>query len=195
MVSFKLGKIRISLDFSFFAVLGLVCVFDSGGYGILYLSACLCHETAHLAVMAVKGHLPKEIIFSGGGICIRQSDSFSFAVLAAGSAVNFILFGIFRFGFQQDSIYKMIFAAANLCVGVFNLLPMGDLDGKRLIEELLIKHCGLKAAEFTANVLQTATCVIWGGLVLYLLFKGEVNLTAVFVMIYIFAVDFFLEMR
>ena len=195
MVSFRLGKIHISLDFTFFAVLGLVCTFDSGGYGLLYLAACLCHETAHLAVMAVKGHIPKEIIFSGGGICIKQSQNFSFAVLAAGSAANFFLFGIFRFGLQQDSVYKMIFAAANLCVGVFNLLPMGDLDGKRLIEELLIRKFSLKTAERTINTLQTITCLLWGGLVLYLLFNGAVNLTAVFVMIYIFTVDFFLEMR
>ncbi len=195
MVSFKLGKIQVSLDFTFFAVLGLVCAFDSGGNGLLYLAACLCHETAHLAVMAVKGQVPKEIIFSGGGICIRQSQGFSFAVLVAGSAVNFLLFGIFRFGLEQDSIFKMIFAASNLCVGVFNLLPMGDLDGKRLIEGLLIKNCILKTAERTINILQTVTCLLWGGLVLYLLFKGAVNLTAVFVMIYIFTVDFFLEMR
>ncbi|MBD5082472.1 MAG: hypothetical protein HDT44_12020 [Ruminococcaceae bacterium] len=195
MVSFKLGKMRISLDFTFFAVLGLVCAFDSGGYGLLYLAACLCHETAHLAVMAVKGQAPREIIFSGGGICIRQSGAFSFAVLAAGSAANFLLFGIFHFGLTQDSIYKMIFAAANLCVGVFNLLPMGDLDGKRLAEELLVRRFSLKTAERTVNILQTLTCVLWGGLVLYLLFNNAVNLTAVFVMIYIFAVDFFLEMR
>lgn len=195
MVSFRLGKIRISLDFTFFAVLGLVCVFDSGGYGLLYLAACLCHETAHLVVMAVKGQVPREIIFSGGGICIRQSGAFSFAVLAAGSAANFLLFGIFRFGLQQDSVYKMIFAAANLCVGVFNLLPMGDLDGKRLMEELLIRRFSLSTAEITVNILQALTCVLWGGLVLYLLFNGAVNLTAVFVMIYIFTVDFFLEMR
>lgn len=193
MVSFTVGKIRVSLDFTFFAVLGLVCVFDSGGYGILYLAACLCHETAHLAVMATKGQKPREIIFSGGGICIKQSQSFSLAVLLAGSAVNFLLFGIFRFGLEQDSIYKMIFAAANLCVGAFNLLPMGDLDGKRLIEELLMKHCSLKRAEAILNIVQAATYILWGGLVLYLLSKGAVNLTAVFVMIYIFAVDFFLE--
>lgn len=190
-----LGKIRVSLDFTFFAVLGLVCVFDSGGYGILYLAACLCHETAHLAVMAVKGQMPKEVFFSGGGICIKQAQGFSFAVLLAGPAANFLLFGIFRFGVEQNSIYKMIFAAANLCVGVFNLLPMGDLDGKRLIEELLMKHCSLKAAERAISILQTVTCILWSGLILYLLSKGAVNLTAVFVMIYIFAVDFFLEIR
>lgn len=193
MVSFMLGKIRVSLDFTFFAVLGLMCVLDSGGYGILYLAACLCHEAAHLAVMAVKGQVPREIFISGGGICIKQAQDFSLAVLSAGSAVNFLLFGIFRFGLEQDSIYKMIFAAANLCVGVFNLLPMGDLDGKRLIEELLIRHCSLKTAERAASILQTVTCILWGVLVLYLLSRGAVNLTAVFVMIYIFAVDFFFE--
>lgn len=195
MVSFMLGKIRVSLDFTFFAVLGFVCLFDSGGYGILYLAACLCHEAAHLAVMAVKGTAPSEIIFSGGGICIRQPKNVSAAVLAAGPAMNLLLFGIFRFGLEQDSIYKMIFAAANLCVGIFNLLPMGDLDGKRLLEGLLMKHCSFKTAERALSVSQTVTCVIWGGLVLFLLARGAVNLTAVFVMIYIFSVDFFLEMR
>ena len=116
-------------------------------------------------------------------------------MLAAGSAANFLLFGIFRFGLPRDSIYKMIFAAANLCVGVFNLLPMGDLDGKRLMEELLIRKFSLKTTERVINTLQALTCLFWGGLVLYLLFNGAVNLTAVFVMIYIFTVDFFLEMR
>lgn len=195
MVSFMLGKIRVSLDFTFFAVLCFVCIFDSGGYGILYLAACLCHEGAHLAVMAIKGQVPEEIIFSGGGICIKQPRDAAFAVLAAGPAINFLLFGIFCFGLPQDSIYKMIFAAANLCVGVFNLLPMGDLDGKRLLNEIMIKHCSIKTAERTISILQTVTCVIWCGIVLFLLAMGAVNLTAVFVMVYIFAVDFFLDLR
>lgn len=190
-----LGKIKISLDFTFFAVVGFVCAFDSGGYGILYLAACLCHEAAHLAVMTIKGQIPREIIFSGGGICIRQPLDAHFAMLAAGPAVNFLLFGVFYFGLSWDNIYKMIFAVANLCVGVFNLMPMGELDGKKLLDIVLMKHCSIRTAERVSAVLQTTACIIWGGLVLFLLATGAVNLTAVFVMIYIFSVDFFLDLR
>lgn len=195
MVSFMLGKIKVSLDFTFFAVLGFVCAFDSGGYGIMYLASCLFHEAAHLAVMAFKGRIPREILFSGGGICIRQPSEAEFSVLAAGPAANFLLFGIFYFGSVQDSIYKTVFAVSNLCAGVFNLMPMGELDGKKMLDIFLLRHCSIRTAERLSAFLQTLSCIIWGGLVLFLLARGEVNLTAVFVMIYIFSVDFFLDLR
>lgn len=193
MISFTIGRIQVSLDFTFFAVLGTVCAFDSGGYGVLYLLACLCHETAHIAVMAIKGQAPKRIIFSGGGICIKQADDVCFSVLAAGPAVNFILFFVFAFALEQNSIYKLIFAAANLCVGLFNLLPMGDLDGRRLAEKLLSKLLPYSKAQRFIGVLQGFTFVCWGAVVLFLLWNGSVNLTAVFVMVYILLIDCFLE--
>lgn len=195
MINFTLGRIRISLDFTFFAVVGIVCIFDGGGFGVLYLLACLCHEAAHLAVMMIKGQIPERIVFSGGGICIKQSENACFSVLAAGPAANFILFFIFAFCLKQNSIYMPIFAAANLCVGLFNLLPMEELDGGRLTEMLLYKLLPYGKAQRLISAVQVFTFIFWGAAALFLLWNGMVNLTAVFVMVYILLIDCFLEKK
>ncbi|MBD5113748.1 MAG: hypothetical protein HDT46_00860 [Ruminococcaceae bacterium] len=195
MVSFKLRGICIGLDFSFFAVVGVFLAFDKSGYGIYCLCACFCHELGHLLVMLAEKKLPEEIIFSGGGICIKQRYDASALVLGAGCAVNFCLFALFCLILPKDSIYKLLFGGANLVIGIFNLLPMGELDGRRLLEKMCYKLLPYFAAERLLNITETACCLLSAAAALLLLFTGAVNLTAVSVTVYLFLIDFLLKTR
>lgn len=195
MVSFKVRGIRVSLDFSFFAVVGVFLAFDKSGYGLCCLCACFCHELGHLLAMALEKKPPKEMIFSGGGICIKQRYDASTLVLGAGCAVNFCLFALFCLVLPRDSIYKLLFGGANLIIGIFNLLPMGELDGKRLLEKACCKLLPYFAAERLLNVTEVLFILLTAAAAILLLFTGAVNLTAVSVTVYLFLIDFLLKTR
>lgn len=129
------------MDFSFFAVIALFLLLDSTGFGVMALAACAIHELAHMLVMAVFGISADEITFYGAGIRITSART-EFAkpavkalILSAGCAANFVLTMIFWHSGQSE------IAAINLFTGVFNLLPIGELDGAGLFKTALIRFC------------------------------------------------------
>lgn len=197
MVSFKIGGVSVGLDFSFFAAVGIFLAFDKAGYGIYCLCACFCHELGHLAVMLAEKKPPKEIIFSGGGICIKQrrNETASVFLLGAGCAVNFCLFVLFCLVLPRDSIFKLMFGGSNLIIGIFNLLPVGELDGKRLLEKLCRGLLPYPASERALDITERIFCLLTLAAALLLLAAGRVNLTAVSVLVYLFVIDFLLKSR
>lgn len=139
MIELKLKKTLLRLDFSFFAVIALFLLLDTTGFGIAALSACALHELAHMLVMAVFGIFADEIMFYGAGIRITSART-EFAkpavkalILSAGCAANFMLTLIF---WRSD---RLEFAAINLFTGIFNMLPIGELDGAGLLKLLIIR--------------------------------------------------------
>lgn len=195
MVSFHIGSLKVGFDFSFFAVMAIFFALDDSGYGIFCIAACLCHEAGHLALLLITDRIPPELIFSGSGICIKQEGEVSIPVLAAGCAVNFILFIIFYFFMEQDSVYKLMFAGSNLCIGAMNLLPIGELDGKKLLERFFTAFLPFKAAQRALYVSELAGFVLAVLAVVFLLLSGTLNIASIFVIIYVFAVDFLLKIR
>lgn len=189
MIGFEAAGVRVSFDFTFFAALGIFFAFDQSGCGIFCLLACLCHESAHLAVLTAEKNPPKEIIFSGGGICIKQRREPSDLALWAGCAVNLLLFCIFYLTAGRKNIYPIFFGVANLCVGAINLLPIGELDGKkllaRLLQRLFLPHLAEKIG-FVVEVLFTAAAAA----AILVMIAENFNLTAVVILLYIFLVNF-----
>lgn len=127
------------MDFSFFAVIALFLLLDSTGFGVMALAACAVHELAHMIVMAVFGIIADEITFYGAGIRITSART-EFAkpavkalILSAGCAANFILTAVSLCSGHSE------FAAINLFTGIFNLLPIGELDGAGLLKTALIR--------------------------------------------------------
>ncbi len=140
MIEFKLKRTAIRLDFSFFAVLALFFWIDRDGFGFIALAVCAAHEMAHLMVMAVFGIIPESITFYGAGIRITAPDTelFSYgvqaAVYSAGCVMNFVLALIFmQAGCDRAS-------ALSLFTGCFNLFPVGEFDGRRLLRLFLLSH-------------------------------------------------------
>lgn len=189
MISCTVKGVKLSFDFTFFAAVGIFLALDESGYGIFCLSACLLHEAAHLAVLFAEKKPPDEIIFSGGGISIRQEKEPSLCALAAGCAANLLLFAVFYPLGGRESVYPLIFGAANLCVCAINLLPVGELDGKKLLLRLLYKLFSQNAAEKTAGIIEAVfTAAAAAAILLMLIFNF--NLKAVLILLYLFLVDF-----
>lgn len=173
----------IQLDFSFFAVLALYLLLDESGFGLAALAACAMHEMAHFVAMTVFGVRVERLTFYGAGIritsaAIEQAKPLHRAVvLGAGCAVNFIAAVVFC------QMREYAASAVNLFIGVFNLLPMGQLDGTGLLKIAAIRFCRVDKVDKVmkaACIVSEAICAC-----VVLLFGGDVPFTFVTTALYI----------
>ena len=138
MIELKLKRTALRWDFSFFAVLAVFFIWDYSGFGFAALGICTAHELAHLAVMRLCGMSPDSLTFYGAGIRLSASavesapPGVQAAVYAAGCAMNLLLGGVFLAAGEAR------IAAVSFAAGAFNLLPLGEFDGRRLLKLLLI---------------------------------------------------------
>ncbi len=114
------------------------------------LAACLWHELGHFAVMRICRISVRKLIFYGAGIKIvpdKQIDFTSFGVslliFLAGSFANFSAALLLSF---SDKPVLRIFGAVNAVIGAFNLLPLGYLDGGKIILLIIRKVCDYSRA-------------------------------------------------
>lgn len=170
MIELRLRKTLLRLDFSFFAVMTLFLFLDSSRLGLTALAACGLHELAHLIAMTAFGIRADEITFYGAGVRISSSETdrrggaARVLILLAGCTANFLAAVLlYRSG-------NGIAAAINLCTGLFNLLPIGELDGAALLKTLFIKICNpenvdrnMKIAAIVSGAAMAAAVILLGG--------------------------------
>lgn len=127
---------------AFFGAAALGMIFDGTGLWRMALAAALMHEAGHLAAYAlcVRGSPP--VRFRVGGIALRGTERLSrraeLAVLAAGPAVNLLVAAACLFVASRRASYALyFFGAAQLVTGAYNLLPLGPLDGARMLRLLV----------------------------------------------------------
>lgn len=170
MIELRLRKTLLRLDFSFFAVVALFLFLDESGFGLSALAACGLHELSHLVVMTAFGVPADEITFYGAGIRITSSQTnerggaVRVLILLAGCTANFAAAVLFwRLG-------NYVAAVINLCTGLFNLMPLGELDGAALLKTLFIKMCKpenidkyMKASAMISGFVVAAAVFLLGG--------------------------------
>lgn len=195
MISFRIFGVKISVDFTFFAVFFIFMAFDTSGYGILGLYACLIHEVGHLLCMVIVGTKLSAILFYASGIKITASERYKlshkseFFVLIGGSAVNIILFFICYFCSDKLTLKMPVFAIINLLIGLFNLLPVNMFDGGKITELILSRFFQANTAFTLSKILSiiiTASALL-AAIILYYL--KIVNFTVVATLLYAFAVS------
>lgn len=124
------------------AALWLLLYRDHTGLARVGLLAALAHETGHVLAWLALTHTLPVLRFSTGGIGLDASVAMlsrwqSFWLAAAGPGVNLLLCaGLLLLLQRQASYWGYFFAAANLALGLFNLLPFGQLDGRRMLQAL-----------------------------------------------------------
>ena len=160
MVELKLKQTLLRLDFSFFAVIALYLLLDESGFGLAALAACAMHETAHFIAMTAFGVPVEHLTLYGAGIRITSSKIDSVkpyrkaVILCAGCIVNFAA----AFVFWELGKYEA--AAVNLFTGIFNLLPMGELDGARLLKMFTVRHCKAENVDRVMKIAAISSAVI-----------------------------------
>ncbi len=180
MFEFKVGSITAAFDFSFFAAVTLTALLG-GGYAAIGLGACIWHELGHLAVMTVLSIPVKKVFFYGAGIKIitdRQLEyapfKTGFAVLIAGSAANFAAASVL---YQSGDTNFKLFAAVNLVIGAFNLLPLQNLDGGKIIILLIRSVCGYSRACLLERYFKWVNVILIMTVLIVFAFLGKGNLT------------------
>ena len=170
MVELKLKQTLLRLDFSFFAVIALYLLLDESGFGLAALAACAMHETAHLIAMTAFGVPVEQLTLYGAGIRITSSkiDNVKLyrkaLILCAGCIANLTAVVVFwKLGNYSAS-------AVNMFTGIFNLLPMGELDGARLLKMSVVRHCKaenvdriMKIAAVISAIICAAAFAVAGG--------------------------------
>lgn len=183
MIELKLKRTALRWDFSFFAVLAVFFWLDKTGFGLTSLSVCAAHELAHLAMMKLFGIVPESVTFYGAGIRITAPET-DFAapavqaiVYSAGCVMNFILAAVlFCAGCEAA-------AAVSLFTGLFNLLPVGEFDGRRLLRLLFIARLKPENVDISLRLCGIASVVILAAGVV--IFSRGASFTLITTMLYL----------
>lgn len=130
----KLGRVVVSRGF----LLLMAWLLYRGQFGLTAqgLLACFLHELGHCLALLYFRQDIKEISITvfGAKILFPQQLSYrqELAVAVAGPAINLVL--AYLCCRTPD---LLAFAGLNLALAVFNLLPVGQLDGSRILRCLL----------------------------------------------------------
>lgn len=182
MIVLNIRSTVLRFDFSFFAVMAIFFFFDKDGTGAVSLLTCGLHELGHLVAMLICGAPLNGILFYGAGIRIsfelrRCTAPRRLMIYAAGCAVNFILAA---FAYLMGAY---LFSAVNLITGIFNLLPLGELDGAAILAVISEKYG--RAALLLGIVRAVTFSVLAGGITVLFLVSGEIGVTFFLTMTYL----------
>lgn len=138
-MEFNIGGTHVSFSFGFFVILCLYCIVDRRGAGIPIIAAVILHECGHVLILRLsKGKIPY-MRFEPFGIRMVRSGMLTypqeFWVYSGGIIANAIAFVITFSFFGWCG-----FAMANLGLLLFNLLPVGRLDGGQLLRVVLSRR-------------------------------------------------------
>ena len=195
-MEFNLRGIKVGFSFEFFAVIALYMLLDRMGIGLLALAAIVIHEGGHiLAMRAVRAPIVS-LGFYPFGIKLNQGENrLSYAqeifIFTAGPGSNLLTAAICGIILQMLAVFSETLAAfltVNILLAVFNLLPVGRLDGGQIVKSFLF-HMLPEDKIYWVRILQR----ILGFMVLtpmfalsfYLLGAPERNITLLFTSVYL----------
>ncbi len=160
MIEFSFKGVSIRVKFMFLSIITLFLIMDKTGIAIFTLLASLIHELGHVIVLILIGHKPKELTFEIVGIkLVQPNKTISYIkeilVLLAGPMANIIMFLLLNYSFREIYILN-VFSFTHLFIGLFNLLPIGGLDGGKILN-ILFK---LKFNDIFANIFAKTISII-----------------------------------
>ncbi len=132
----KMRKIFLFL-IPFLPIILFAAGMDDRGF-LLTLTSALIHEAGHILSAAFLGVELSSFKLSLGGAVIKtggyiKSTAAELAILLSGCAVNFFAFLVFYKAWSE-------FAAVNLALCIFNLLPVCGLDGGEILKCILQRY-------------------------------------------------------
>ncbi len=185
-IVFKINLLLIAF-FSTFCILGYAVDI------LVIFFSLIVHELLHIVVAIKKGIKIKEIeFFPFGGLAkfedfIGHNPTQEMLICIAGPLINLIIAGIFFITniFIKHTYIVGYIIKVNLCIGLFNLLPVLPLDGGRIFRAILACKFGLKNA---TNKLLIATYIfassmIFLGVYNFILFRNGVYLILIAIFI------------
>lgn len=133
---FRINKVYVSISIYFFAMIIWVIFFHRVNEFIYCLGALFLHELGHIFMIY---HLKEKIsvfyIIPFGFSCRLKNQSKieknkMLKIILAGPVTSFTVAGLVF-------LWTKEFALVNLIIGIFNLIPIGNLDGGRIFRILM----------------------------------------------------------
>jgi stage IV sporulation protein FB len=190
---------RINISVYFAVLIACIMVLDTTGFAALALLCAAIHEVGHFAAMWRLKAPVEEVSFKVFGLNIRLSGNTrlsyrqELAISLSGCASN-LLFCLLSLVFYRAGILKGQMQALffmNMCLCVFNLLPIGPLDGGRALEAALCGHIQPAAARNIVNAVSVVFIVPLTFLGVYLLAVTGYNFSLLLAAVYLAASLFF----
>lgn len=165
-MQFNFKNIKITISFTFFALIILLVIFNKNDF--LYLSCffAIIHELGHLFFLNKFGVKICELKISLFGANIKTENFKKISikkdviVLLSGPLVNLIFSAVLYF---VNLIIKNVdlsnLILINLGLGIFNFLPFYNFDGGKIIEILLKSKFNEKIAETIVSCISFAILV------------------------------------
>jgi len=176
-------KRRVEVSCFFLLLCAWLLYRDNSGMVVSALAACLLHELGHCAALLWAGNCVKQITITVLGAQIQPERPMNYRqelnVAAAGPAVNLMLALVF-----SRASGGAAFAGVNLALGVFNLLPVGELDGARILRSALAFAASDRTASAVYGCLEFYFTVIFAGAGMALAVRNR-NLTLFFVSLWL----------
>ncbi len=152
------------------------------------ICASVLHELSHVLMLFFVGEGVEKITFAPQGVSlVRKGNLISYKaeifVLMAGCLLNFTLFFIFYL--IPCSLSLKLFSVVNLGLGLFNLLPIGTLDGGRILKILLKNMFSSQKADVISKIISLCMVLIFILLGIYLALCGKKNASLLYTSIYL----------
>ncbi len=189
----KLGGILFELSFPLVAVMTAVILYDSSLSAAVCFVSVLLHEGGHLLALIRFGCKPRRIRLTLFDIAIEDRRGHlrdfrrEMIVVLAGPAVNLAAgsAACLLHGMLHDPVTELLINS-NFTLAVFNLLPVGTLDGGQAVLMLLCQRLETDKAIKAADILSAIIIVPLGILGFLVLLRSRYNfsllLTAVYLM-------------
>lgn len=189
-MSFTVCGCRVSVPFLLLAALTAGLFYDRSGLFASALASAALHEGAHLLAMRALNSCPEQIRLTPfGADIVKNGSAFrsyrrDALISLAGPAANLaqtVLLGFFFPG-RFRNLYLAGFA-----LFLFNLLPVGPLDGGQALYALLCSFQGPEKAEKLVGALSFLVLAPLAALGFFVLFRSRWNFSLLLVCVYLMA--------
>ncbi len=190
MISFKLSGAEITFSFWFFAVMAIFFAFCPAALIVYAALPVAVHELGHIAAMVLLKVKIRSVRLTAFGIELVKDKSrypgttAEIAVSLAGAAANLAVAGLL-YAFTFQSMRSMLMVSANIAVAVFNLLPVGNLDGGEAAKIICGYFFRPGLAYTISRIFSLLALAPLFAAAIFLLLRPERNFTLLLVCIYL----------
>jgi stage IV sporulation protein FB len=178
-------------------MLVFMIVTDTSGMIMFGIASAFLHEIGHLLTAYFCNEKIRKINFGFANVDIVAGSEWhkpNAAILISGSMVNFAVALIFNvlYLYLGNRVLGII-ACQNLCIGIFNLLPISTLDGGQLLSLFLNKKFDVLLSEKILNIVSVIILIPVCFLGFLILINSRYNFSLLILSCYLISYIFFKE--
>ena len=200
---FSLFGVKVFVSFLAVALLCLTLFMSYTGTEVLMLCllSAVIHETGHLIFICKFCGKPDSIAINPGEVRINANLSdisykLDLLITSAGVLFNFLssyLLSLINLFLTSSILYK--FVICNLCIGIFNLLPIKTFDGAQFLANILMRRFSMRTTDTIINILTVILIIPIFTAGFYILLVSRYNYNLLLITIYFISIIITKEMR